>query len=155
MLRARADRARAGWRAAVGQKPGRDQVDARLAEPRGDIDAARAFEDFARRSDLDQPALVQDADAVRHRHRFDLVMGDVEDGGAEILLDVLQLQAACRRGAWRRERKAARPSDRRRGGARARGRSPRAASRRRKAAWRGSQACSRCRGSRRPSPRAP
>ena len=59
MLGARADRLRAGGDAAVGKQPGREEVDRRLAEPRGDIDVARALVDLARRADLDQPAVAR------------------------------------------------------------------------------------------------
>ena len=48
--------------------------------------------DLARRADLDQPARLDDADAVGHGHGLGLVVGDVEDGGAELLLDALQLE---------------------------------------------------------------
>ena len=48
------------------------------------------------------------------RHRLDLVMRDIEDGRAEILLDALQLEPQIARAAWRRARTAARPSGRRR-----------------------------------------
>jgi hypothetical protein len=48
--------------------------------------------DLARRPDLYELPCLQDADAVRHRHGFDLVVGHVEDGGTQIALDTLQLK---------------------------------------------------------------
>ncbi len=53
---------------------------------------ARVFIKVARRIHLDQAPLVHDADAVAQRHRLLLVMGDHDEGGAEGLLDVHQLE---------------------------------------------------------------
>src|SRR5947208_694246 len=44
-----------------------------------------------RRSDLYQAALVNHCDAIGHRERFVLVMGDVDDSDAERLMQTLDL----------------------------------------------------------------
>jgi hypothetical protein len=43
--------------------------------------------------ELLQAALVHDGDHVGHRHRLDLVVGDVEGRHAELLLEPLDLDA--------------------------------------------------------------
>ena len=40
-----------------------------------------------------QHADVHDRDPVGHRHRLDLVVGDVDHGGVELLVEALQLGA--------------------------------------------------------------
>ena len=47
--------------------------------------------DLLRRPFLHQPAVAQDADAVAHRQRFFLVVGDEDRGDADLALDALQL----------------------------------------------------------------
>ena len=47
--------------------------------------------DLLGRSDLLDPALVEDGDPVAHRERFFLVVRDVEEGDADALLDRLEL----------------------------------------------------------------
>jgi NAD(P)-dependent dehydrogenase (short-subunit alcohol dehydrogenase family) len=49
--------------------------------------------DFERRADLLDPAAVEDDEAIGQRHRFQLVVGDVERGGAEAALQALDLAA--------------------------------------------------------------
>ena len=93
VLGAGADGLRPGGRGGAGQKAGGDEVDRRLAEAGGDMEVRRALVDFARGADLDEPAGFEDADAVGHGHRLGLVVGNVEDGGAEVALDVLELEA--------------------------------------------------------------
>ena len=50
--------------------------------------------------------MIQDADAVGHGHGLDLVVGDIQQRGAEFLLDALQLDAhlaaqlGVERGQW-------------------------------------------------------
>ena len=56
--------------------------------------------DLERRADLHDLALVHDADAAAHRHRLDLVVGDVDHGRAEAPVQLDQL--AARRDAQRR-----------------------------------------------------
>ena len=106
VLRTRSDRLRSRWRRAGRDEPRWNQIDRRLAEARRHIDVSRVGIDFARRADLDQHALLDDADPVRHRHGFGLVVGDVEDRRAELLLDALQLEAqiGAQLGVERRER---------------------------------------------------
>src|SRR3954463_10773787 len=71
----------------------RNKVDARCPEPARHIGAPWPLVDFARRAELNQDALVHDADAIGHRHGLDLIMCDVEDGGAELALNALELKA--------------------------------------------------------------
>ncbi len=51
----------------------------------------RRVVDLLRRSDLLDPAAVEHADAVAHRQRFVLVVGDEHEGDAELALQRLQL----------------------------------------------------------------
>ena len=51
--------------------------------------------DFRRRSDLPHAAVVDDGDAVAHAHRLDLVVGHVDRGDADPLLELLDL-LSCR-----------------------------------------------------------
>ena len=83
--------ARSGIEAA-GMRLAGMQIDARRAQSSRDIEIVRAFVDLARRSKLDQAPLANHADAGRHRHGFDLVMRDVEDGRAKVELDALDLK---------------------------------------------------------------
>ena len=83
--------ARFGHRRA-GQEIGRDQIDARRSESGSDIEIIWAFVDLARRSELNQASVPDHADAARHRHGFNLIVCDVEDGRAEIELDALDLK---------------------------------------------------------------
>ena len=54
-----------------------------LADEVGDERAARPVVDLSRRSLLDDQAVVHDADPVRHRKRFDLLVGDEQGRDAE------------------------------------------------------------------------
>ena len=49
--------------------------------------------DDLRRVELPYLALVHHGDAVRQRHRLDLVMRDIDGGDAEFVLEVLDLRA--------------------------------------------------------------
>ena len=94
-------------RRAIGlQQLRRNEVDRRRAEPARDIGAVRPLIDLARRAELNQNALAHDADAVGHRHRLDLVVRDVEHGGAQLALDALELepQFGAQLGVERRQR---------------------------------------------------
>ena len=110
--------------------------------------------DLARRADLHQHALGEDADAVGHGHRLDLVVRDVEHGRAELGLDALQLepQIGAQLGVERGQRLVHQVD--RRAGAPARGRWRRAASRRPTAGSSGCRACGRCAPASRPPRRA-
>ena len=76
----------------TGKQGRRQQVDRRLAKPRGDMGVDRVLIDLAWCSYLQQPPALDDTDARRHRHRFGLIMGDIENGCAEIGLDTLQFK---------------------------------------------------------------
>ena len=76
----------------AGEQGRGQQVDRGLAEPRGDIGVDRILVDLPRRSDLHQPAGLDHADPRRHGHGFGLIVGDIEDGGAEIGLDALEFE---------------------------------------------------------------
>ena len=62
-----------------------------LAEKAPDEGVCGPLIDFARRSDLVDPAVVEDRDAVGHAHRLLLIVRDIEHGHAEALLDLLDL----------------------------------------------------------------
>ena len=60
--------------------------DVERADEGGDEAGARVVVDLERRADLLDPTLVHDDDAVGHRQRFFLVVGDVDGGDAECAL---------------------------------------------------------------------
>ena len=128
--------------AASGMRRGRKEIDLRRAEPAGDITIARIFINFARRAELKQFAVPDDADARGHGHGLDLIVGHVEDRGAELDLNPLQLQPqlGAQFGVERRQRLVHQIDRRDREPAHARSRP--AAFRRRKGASPGFQACS-------------
>ena len=51
----------------------------------------RMLVDLGRRADLLDLALVEDGDAVAHAQRLALVVGDIDEGDADLALDRLQL----------------------------------------------------------------
>ena len=63
----------------------------RRAQALGDVLIGRRLVDGAGRAHLHQFALGQHADAVGQGHRLQLVVGDIEDRGAQVLLDAFQL----------------------------------------------------------------
>ena len=63
------------------------------AEEAGDEAGRRAVVELERRADLLDPAGVEDDDPVGHRHRLDLVVGDVDRGGLQALVQGLDLGA--------------------------------------------------------------
>jgi len=66
----------------------------RDADEAGDELGRRTFVDVGRRTDLLDPALVEDREAVAHRERLLLVVGDVDEGDADLAdlaLDALEL----------------------------------------------------------------
>ena len=63
----------------------------RRSDEVGDEARARPFIDVGRRPDLDDLAVVENGDAIGHRQRFALVVGDEDEGDAELLLQRLQL----------------------------------------------------------------
>ncbi len=70
--------------------PPLDQVD--VADEARDVAVGRVLVDLARRADLRDPALVHDRDAARERHRLVLVVGHDDEGRAELVLQVRQLE---------------------------------------------------------------
>ena len=75
----------------TGEGGGGQEVDAGLAEAGGDVGRDRVFVDLARGAVLHEAAVVENADMGGHGHRLDLVVGDVEEGGAEFGVDAFQL----------------------------------------------------------------
>jgi hypothetical protein len=71
----------------------RDQVHRGAAHEPGDEDVRRPVVDLLRAAQLLDLALVHHADPVRERHRLDLVVGDVDRGDAQPLVDPLELGA--------------------------------------------------------------
>ncbi len=65
------------------QGPGREHVDLRCADETCDGKARRRVVDRLGRVDLQELSAEHHGDAVRHRHRLDLVVSDVDEGGAE------------------------------------------------------------------------
>ena len=68
-----------------------DQVHRRRADKPGDKHRRRALVEVERRADLVDSAGVHHDEAVGQGHRLDLVVGDIERGGAELLLQPLDL----------------------------------------------------------------
>ena len=93
VLGAHAERGRARGRRPGAERGARHEVDPRRAEARRDRAGLRVLVDLARAADLRQVAVVEHADPRRQGQRLGLVVGDVEHGRAEVLLDPLQLEA--------------------------------------------------------------
>jgi hypothetical protein len=70
-----------------------EQVHRRAADERGDEEVRRPLEDGLRHVDLLDLALAHDDDAVAHRHRLDLVVGDVDRRRLDLALDPGDLRA--------------------------------------------------------------
>src|ERR1051326_24806 len=70
-----------------------DDVHRRRADEGGDKTVGGVIVDFRRRSHLAHLTVVDDGDAVAHAHGFDLVVGDVDGGDADALLELLDLLA--------------------------------------------------------------
>ena len=70
-----------------------DEVHRRAADEPGHEPVDREVVELLRRADLLQPALAHDGDPVAHRHRLDLVVGDVDDRGLEALVEARDLGA--------------------------------------------------------------
>ena len=83
--------ARAGRRATTSL--GRNEIHRRRAHEAGDEHVGRALVDLARLGELLHAALMHDGDARGERHRLDLVVGDVDRGLAEPLVQLLDLGA--------------------------------------------------------------
>src|SRR3954453_6510720 len=75
------------------QPLGRREAHARRADEARHERVDRLLVELRGRADLLEPALVHHRDAVTHRHRLDLVVGDVDRGRADLLLQLLDLAA--------------------------------------------------------------
>ena len=64
-----------------------DEVHRRAADEAGDEPVDRGVVEGLRRADLLEQALAHDRDPRAHRHRLDLVVGDVDDGRLEALVE--------------------------------------------------------------------
>ena len=71
----------------------RQEVHRRRSDEARDERVRRAIVELERRADLLDDAIAQDHDLVGHRHRFDLVMRDVDRSGAQSLVKLLDLGA--------------------------------------------------------------
>src|SRR5476649_928349 len=72
---------------------GRDDVHWGGAEKSGYERVCRLVVDLGWSSDLANDSLRHDHDSVAHGHRFDLIVCDIDGGGSEPLLELLQLLA--------------------------------------------------------------
>ena len=70
-----------------------DEVHRRAADEPGDEQLLRVVVQLLGRPDLLELALVHDRDPGAHRHRLDLVVGDVDRGRAEALVEARDLGA--------------------------------------------------------------
>ena len=70
-----------------------DEVHRRAADEAGDEAVDRGVVEGLRGADLLEDALVHDRDPRAHRHRLDLVVGDVDDGRLEPLVEAGDLGA--------------------------------------------------------------
>ena len=84
---------------AEAEKPAvaREQVHRRRADEGRDEAVCRVVVDLRRRAHLTYPSMIDDGNAVAHAHRLDLIVGHIDGGDADPLLELLDLQA--RRGA--------------------------------------------------------
>src|SRR5918996_4390055 len=69
------------------------EVHGRRADEPGDEDVHRVVVELLRRAHLLEEAVAHHRDAVAHRHRFDLVVGDVDGGRAQALVKARDLGA--------------------------------------------------------------
>ncbi len=73
-----------------------EEVHRRLADEPRDEPVGRLVVRLQRRRDLLELPVVEDRDPVAHRHRLRLVVGDVDGGRVEILLEPLELRPHLR-----------------------------------------------------------
>src|SRR5207244_2418312 len=73
----------------AGQLAGGREAHRRRADEAGHEAVRGPLVDLLGRADLLEPALVHHRDPVAHRHRLDLVVGDVDGRGADLLLEPL------------------------------------------------------------------
>ena len=76
----------------LAQRRAGQQVDARRTQAAGHSHGVRVFVDLLWRAELHHAPVVEHADAVGQRERFDLVVCDIEHGGAGVLLYAFELQ---------------------------------------------------------------
>ena len=69
------------------------KIHARRADEPGHEQVGRMIIEFERRSDLLDDAVMHDDDAIGHRHGFHLVVGDIDGGGLQLLVQRLDLGA--------------------------------------------------------------
>src|SRR5262245_22822804 len=77
----------------VGGEPPRQHVHGGRADEAGDERGRRPLVDVDRAADLLGAAGIHDDQPVAQRHRLDLVVGDVDAGGADVAMQVLDLHA--------------------------------------------------------------
>ncbi len=65
--------------------------DVRRADESGDEAGSRVFVDLPGRADMLDAALVEHGDAIAHRQRLALIVGDEHEGDADLVLDRFQL----------------------------------------------------------------
>src|SRR4051794_4816024 len=70
-------------------EPARNEIHRWRTDEARDEFRGRLVIEFVRRADLFDAAVVHHHDAVGQRHRFDLVVGDVDRGGADLLVYLL------------------------------------------------------------------
>ena len=73
-----------------------EHVHARRTNEVGDKEVFRTVVDLIRRADLLNDALVHDGDPGCHSHGFNLVMGDVDDGVAELVVELFDFDSHLR-----------------------------------------------------------
>ena len=112
-----------------------DDVHGRGADEPGDEGVGGPVVEVAGGVDLLEQAVLEQGDAVAHGHGLDLVVGDVDGGGAEAALQRRRSGCGSARGAWRRGWTGVRPSGSTAAGARSPGPWRRAGAGRRRAPW--------------------
>src|SRR5713101_4345242 len=71
-----------------------NEVHGRAADEARDVHVHRVVVDLARWRDLLQDAVLHHRDAVAHRHRLDLVVGDIYEGRVQRAVLLLELDAS-------------------------------------------------------------
>src|SRR5579862_669373 len=70
-----------------------DQVHRRRADETGDEAVGGTVVDVLRSVDLLEQTVAHDSDAIAHRHRLDLIVGDIDGGDSEVALQPVNLSA--------------------------------------------------------------
>ena len=89
---------------------GGDDVHRRRADELGDEQVDRVVVQLDRRAALHDPAVAHHRRPIAHRHRLDLIVGDVERRDPHELVEGDDLESQSRCAAWRRGSTSARPS---------------------------------------------